>query len=74
MASGSVVKGSTSAAFMRKSVASVPTKFESVVYLGDKKKGFGSNSERFFGSYFGKPPATETSSQIDVPGPGSYLN
>ena len=55
MASGSVVKGTTSAAFMKRSMGSVPAKFETVVYMNEqKKKGFGSNSERFFGSYFGK--------------------
>jgi hypothetical protein len=37
-------------------MGSVPTKYETVVYLNEsgKKKGFGSNSERFIGSNLGK--------------------
>ena len=52
LASGSIVKGTTSAAFIKKSVGSVPSKYETIVYLQAeaKKKGFGSNSERFIES------------------------
>lgn len=47
-----MIKGTTSAAFIKKSVGSVPSKYETVVYMNaeSKKKGFGSNSERFLES------------------------
>ena len=48
---GQLVKGASSAAFFKKSMASVPSaKFDTVVYYNQEsagKKGFGSNSERF---------------------------
>ncbi len=66
---GSLIKGTTSAAFIKKSTGSVPSKYETIVYMHaeSKKKGFGSNSERFKGM-IGKPDSEEE------PGPGSYIN
>mmetsp|Transcript_6310 Transcript_6310/g.4754 ORF Transcript_6310/g.4754 Transcript_6310/m.4754 type:complete len:140 (+) Transcript_6310:154-573(+) len=72
MASGALVKGSTNAAFLKKNLSSMPAKYETVVYVEEKKKGFGSNSERFFGSYFGRTDASI--SQDEKPGPGSYIS
>ena len=63
-----MIKGTTSAPFIKKSIGSVPAKYETVVYMNQesKKKGFGSNSERF----------TDALSRLSTdkePGPGSYL-
>lgn len=46
---GSLIKGTTTAAFIKKTTGSVPSKYETIVYMhaDAKKKGFGSNSERF---------------------------
>jgi len=49
------VKGSASAAFIKKGMGSVPTKFETIIYMNNdtkSMKGFGSNSERFHGNIF----------------------
>ena len=45
-----MIKGTTSAAFIKKSMGSMPAKYETIVYMhaDSKKKGFGSNSERFW--------------------------
>lgn len=50
-------------------MGSVPSKYETIVYMhaDSKKKGFGSNSERFKGIF--ARPDTE-----GEPGPGSYIN
>ena len=48
-------------------MGSVPAKFETIVYLNaeTKKKGFGSNSERFQETF-------TTTKEDPLPGPGSY--
>jgi hypothetical protein len=50
-------------------MGSVPAKFETIVYLNaeTKKKGFGSNSERFQETF-------TTTKEDPLPGPGSYLS
>ena len=65
---GSLIKGTTSAAFIKKTMGSVPSKYETIVYMqaDSKKKGFGSNSDRFQ-DIVSKPENEEE------PGPGSYL-
>ena len=37
-ASGSLIKGTASAAFMKKSMGSVPTKFKTLVYMQNETK------------------------------------
>ena len=46
---GSLVTGSTSNAYVKTGVGSVPSKFETIVWINPnaKKKGFGSNVARF---------------------------
>lgn len=69
-ASGFLVKGSTSAAYNQKTLGSIPTKTETIVFMDPqtKRSAFGSNSQRFLDSL--------TNKQTDEtdPGPGSYLN
>ena len=76
-ANGSLIKGATSSAFIKKGVGAVPSKYETIVYLhaDSRKKGFGSNSERFTGMY--STGASGTGGGVDpedMPGPGSYTS
>ncbi len=67
---GCVVKGAPSAAFIKKGMGSMPTKYETIVYMNQdtkSKKGFGSNAERFQGPFNVRPESEAE------PGPGSYL-
>ena len=61
---GALYRGSTSHAFTKKTIGSIPSKFETVLYpqANIEKKGFGSNSFRFL------------SCVSENPGPGSYIN
>ena len=68
-----MIKGTTSAAFVKKTIGSMPSKFETIVYMhaDSKKKGFGSNSERF--NEFGVGGLSRPETASEEPGPGSYL-
>lgn len=61
---GSLFKGATANAFTKKTIGSIPSKFETVLYPqnASMRKGFGSNSFRF----------NATSSEN--PGPGAYID
>jgi hypothetical protein len=54
-------------------MGSVPGKFETIVYMNAKKKGFGSNSERFIGEGLGPKVGSGGEGEGKV-GPGTYLN
>ena len=61
---GSLYRGSTSNAFTKKTIGSIPSKFETVLYPQNNatKKGFGSNGFRF------------TAQVSENPGPGTYID
>jgi hypothetical protein len=61
---GSLYKGATANAFTKKTIGSIPSKFETVLYPQNSamRKGFGSNCYRFSGA------VTEN------PGPGAYID
>jgi len=61
---GSLYRGSTANAFTKKTIGSIPSKFETVLYPQNNitKKGFGSNGFRF------------TAQVSENPGPGSYID
>ncbi len=65
---GEVVKGTPASAFIKKSVGSVPSKYETIVYMhkSSKQLGFGSNAERF-------EVTQKAVEEEENPGPGSYL-
>ncbi len=61
---GSLYRGTTANAFTKKTIGSIPSKFETVLYPQNNatKKGFGSNGFRF------------TTQISENPGPGSYID
>ncbi len=61
---GSLFRGSTSNAFTKKTIGSIPSKFETVLYPqnGGTRKGFGSNGFRFVAQV------------SENPGPGAYID
>eukprot|EP00826_Nyctotherus_ovalis_P042104 TRINITY_DN4298_c0_g1_i4.p1 TRINITY_DN4298_c0_g1~~TRINITY_DN4298_c0_g1_i4.p1 ORF type:complete len:399 (-),score=55.55 TRINITY_DN4298_c0_g1_i4:103-1299(-) len=61
---GSLYRGTASHAFTKKSIGSIPSKFETVLYpqSASTKKGFGSNGFRF------------TVQASENPGPGAYID
>lgn len=68
---GLLKKGSTSNAYVKRGVGSVPSKFETILYPPTLQgsaslKGFGSNVGRF-------GPACTSQDGSDEPGPGQYL-
>eukprot|EP00347_Sterkiella_histriomuscorum_P008192 403346028 len=79
-ANGYLVKGTTSAAFNQKTLGSIPSKVETIVYMHpeSKKSAFGSTSQRFMNNLMNKSTTDgiTTANQnagSDLPGPGSYL-
>ena len=61
---GLLYRGTTANAFTKKTIGSIPSKFETVLYPqgNSSKKGFGSNGFRF------------TSQVSENPGPGAYID
>lgn len=61
---GSLYKGGVSSAFNKKTIGTIPSKYETILYPqnGNISKGFGSGSYRF------------SESVAEIPGPGAYID